>query len=277
MDIVSLYEPLRLRLLLLLALLLVDGCLCFCDDDDDDCGCGGCCCWRRQLRSDVATSLTASTYSATALPFALVAARAQKCRMQQTLCSSFARALCKSKTVKKMSKKKTESFFSSVWVQHKESEELSEARKWQRGSGNNNNDDNGTRISTRTPTRTRLWMQMWMARVNANANVNVNEDSRREGKPNTLGQFSFVFTVYDAANSSETLANTLSTRVSVCCACTCVCVVERVCGVRREGSSWLRLRLRCDTSTYSTPTDATASAVVGSVSSAAALASLASL
>lgn len=52
------------------------------------------------------------------------------------------------------------------------------------------------------------------------------------------------------------------------------CVFERVCGVRREGSSWLRLRLRCDTSTYSTPTDATASAVVGSVSSAAALASL---
>lgn len=144
------------------------------------------------------------------------------------------------------------------------------------GSGNNN-DDNGTRISTRSPTRTRMWMQMWMAKVNANANVNVNGNSRREGKPNTLGQFSFVFTVYDAANSSETLADTLSLPHSLL---VCVvrrvraCVYERVCGVRREGSSWLRLRLRCDTSTYSTPTDATASAVVGSVSSAAALASL---
>lgn len=66
------------------------------------------------------------------------------------------------------------------------------------------------------------------------------------------------------------LSPSLSPRVC-CAACTCVCVRA---SVRREGSSWLRLRLRCDTSTYSTPTDATASAVVGSVSSAAALASL---
>lgn len=83
-----------------------------------------------------------------------------------------------------------------------------------------------------------MWMQMWMAKVNANANVNVNGNSRREGKPNTLGQFSFVFTVYDAANSSETLADTLSLSLTLSSCVLCgvyvrVCTSEcAACGVK---------------------------------------------